>query len=211
MTSAPIPPQHQPAINLPPVTAWLLAANVGVHLLRLILPPELDDRLVYELGFVPSRYHAGQYLSWPALVSPITYQFLHASFLHLGINMLALVAFGAGVEQRLLGRRFLLFYLLCGAAGAAAQFAVGPTDDELLIGASAAISGLFGAILRFRVARQGIWLIVIIWLATDVVTGVSGAGSAEPVAWVAHIGGFAAGLILFPLFDRWRRATNGQA
>jgi len=196
--------RRQPAFNLPPMTKWLLAVNVGVHLLRLILPSDLDDSLVFDLAFMPLRYHAGHWSSWPALVAPITYQFLHASLLHLGVNMLALVAFGAGVEQRILGWRFLLFYLLCGIAGAAAQFAVDPNGAELLIGASAAISGLFGAILRFRVARQGIWLIVIIWLATNVVTGVSGAGSAGPIAWIAHMGGFAAGLILFPLFDRRR-------
>jgi membrane associated rhomboid family serine protease len=202
MTGPEVRSPHQPAFNLPPMTKWLLAVNVGVYLLRLILPAGLDDSLVFDLGFVPLRYHAGEWLSWPAVVSPITYQFLHASLLHLGVNMLALVAFGAGVEQRVSGGRFLVFYLLCGIAGAAAQFVVAPNADDLLIGASAAISGLFGAILRFRVARQGIWLIVVIWLVTDVVTGVSGVGSAEPVAWVAHLGGFATGLILFPLFDR---------
>src|SRR5665213_2715355 len=140
---------------------------------------------------------------WPMIVAPITYQFLHAGFAHIGVNMLSLVAFGAGIEQRLGGWRFLVFYLLSGIVGVLAQFAVAPGSGDVVIGASAAISGLFGGILRFGVFRRGFWILVVLWLVMNAVTGISGIGGAgEPVAWIAHVGGFAAGLILYPLFVR---------
>ena len=189
-------------VNLPPVTTALLLANVLVQAVQWLMPPRLDENALYLFGFLSLRYHGATAWSWPALVSPITYQFLHAGLTHLGVNMLGLVAFAPGVEQRLGGGRFLLFYLLCGVAGAFAQFAATPHSVELLIGASAAVSGVFGAILRFRIARQRFWLIVVLWFIMNFVTGASGMGSTAPIAWVAHIGGFVTGLVLFHLFDR---------
>jgi membrane associated rhomboid family serine protease len=189
--------------NLPPMTRALLVANILVFAAMLLLPDATVDRLVELLGFLPARYGEGTGLTWPALVDPITYQFLHGSFAHVGANMLGLVAFGAGVEQRLGGWRLLVFYLICGVAGALAEFAIDPDSGAVMIGASAAISGLFGAILRFRAFRRGFWALVVLWLLVNAATGITGAGSeAEPVAWVAHIGGFFAGLLLFPLFVR---------
>jgi membrane associated rhomboid family serine protease len=196
---------RQPIFNLPPATKLLLLANVAIHGLRMLLPARVDDAVVATLGFAADRYSEGGWLSWSALLSPFTYQFLHGSVMHLGVNMLGLVAFGSGVEQRLGPWRFLAFYLLCGVAGALAQFAVAPNSDQLLIGASAAISGVFGAIVRFRVAQQSFWIVVAVWMVMNVLAGTTGiAGDIGPVAWVAHIGGFVAGLILFAAFDPTR-------
>ena len=61
----------------------------------------------------------------------MSYQFLHDGFTHVGVNMLGLVAFGAGVERRFGPWRLLGFYLLCGIAGAATQFIVGPGSSDL--------------------------------------------------------------------------------
>jgi membrane associated rhomboid family serine protease len=193
---------RQPILNLPPMTTALLIANVMVAVARWPLPERVDQELLLLFGFLPVRYSGVVPLTWPALVAPVTYQFLHGGLTHLGVNMLGLVAFAPGVEQRLGRWRFLIFYLLCGVAGAFAQWAVGPNSFALLIGASAAVSGVFGAILRFGIARQSFWLVVAIWLVMNFVTGASGMGSSAPVAWIAHIGGFFAGLILFSLFDR---------
>jgi membrane associated rhomboid family serine protease len=197
-------------LNVPPMTAALLLLNVAIHLVRLILPESVDDALLGRLGFVPARYLSGDALSWSALLSPIAYQYLHASFMHLGINMLTLLAFGAGVERRTGPGRYLVFYTLCGLAAALLQFAVDPAGDGVLIGASGAISGLFGAILRFGIARNGFWAIVVIWLVLNYVTGATGdlGATTAPVAWVAHLGGFALGLAIFPLFDRSRPAAR---
>ncbi|HUZ75648.1 MAG TPA: rhomboid family intramembrane serine protease [Stellaceae bacterium] len=208
MTDRPSAP-HQPMFNLPPMTRALLVANLVVFAVMWLLPDDAADTVVALLGFTPARYGAAGVALWPAIVDPVSYQFIHGGFAHIGANMLGLLAFGAGVEQRLGRWRFLAFYLLCGVAGAFTEYAAGPGSAEVMIGASAAISGLFGAILRFRAFRRGFWLLVVLWFLINAVTGVVGVGSeVEPVAWVAHIGGFIAGLLLYPLFVR--REFAGQ-
>jgi membrane associated rhomboid family serine protease len=198
VTSANAAPR-QPVLNVPPTTKALLAANVIAYAVMVILPDRADDAVVALFGFAPSRALVG----WSAFVDPVTYQFLHGGLTHLAVNMMGLLAFGAGVEQRLGRWRFLVFYLLCGIAGAFTQFAVDPASREEMIGASAAISGLFGGILRLSVFRRGFWLLVALWFVLNAATGVAGVGSeGEPIAWIAHVGGFVAGLVLYPLFAR---------
>jgi membrane associated rhomboid family serine protease len=191
------------------VTKGLLIANVAVHVARLLLPPQLDDALLLEFAFIPARYTIPGAFHWTALLDPVTYQFLHGSLLHLGMNMLALLAFGSGVERRIGGWRMLIFALLCGIAAAATHFAVYPTSPDPVIGFSGALSGLFGGILRFIARRGGtrLWPMVVVWLVMNVVTGETGmaGGDGEIIAWVAHTGGFVAGLALFGLFDRRER------
>lgn len=197
---------RQPILNVPTATKALLIVNVVVHLLRLSLPGNLDDAVVTTFAFIPARYTAAGAFGWSALVDPITYQFLHGSFTHLGINMLALLAFGAGVERRIGGLRMAVFALICGVASALIHFVVYPSSIVPVIGASGAVSGLFGAILRLRARgelRRGLWPLVALWIIMDVVSGTIGmGGDGKPIAWVAHIGGFVAGLLLFGLFDR---------
>ena len=209
MSDRPTPPARQPILNLPPITKALLIVNVAVHVLRLLLPAHLDDALVSTFAFIPARYTLADGLGWPALVDPITYQFLHANFIHLGVNMLALLAFGSGVERRIGGWRMLVFFLVCGVVSALAHLAAYPSTPEPIVGASGAISGLFGGVLRFQFGaapgrRRGLWPIIILWIAVNFVvgqTGMPGADSA-PIAWVAHLGGFLAGLLLFDLAAR---------
>jgi membrane associated rhomboid family serine protease len=197
------PDPRQPVFNLPPATRTLVVLNVLVFALILILPVSADDTIIALYGFAPARAFAG----WAAVVDPVTYQFLHGGFTHLAVNMLGLMAFGAGVEQRLGRWRFAAFYLICGIAGAFTEFAVEPQSSEVMIGASAAISGLFGGILRLAVFQRSFWLLVVLWFVMNAATGLAGiGGEGEPVAWVAHVGGFVAGLVLYPLFARRRLA-----
>lgn len=190
--------------NIPPATMGLLLANVSVHLVRMALPANLDDAVVNTFAFVPARYGVPGDLGWAAIVAPVTYQFLHGNWTHLVINMVALLAFGAGVEQRIGAIRMLLFSTLCGIAAATVHFAVYPTSTVQVIGASGAISGLFGAVLRVRVATgtRGLWLLIVLWITMNVIGGQMGMPGDEnmPIAWVAHIGGFLAGLALIGLF-----------
>jgi len=209
VTDHPTSPARQPIFNIPPATRALIVANVAVHLLRLLLAPATDDALVSLLAFVPGRYTGPGGIGWPALVDPVTYQFLHANLIHLGVNMLALLAFGSGVERRLGGGRMVIFYLVCGVASAAVHFVVYPTSLVPIIGASGAISGLFGGVLRLQFGggtggRRGLWPIVIFWIVVNVVLGQAGMPGMEDtaIAWVAHLGGFAAGLLLFNLAAR---------
>jgi membrane associated rhomboid family serine protease len=199
---------RQPIFNIPPVTGALVLANVAVHLLRLLLPPALDDAVIETFAFIPARYGGAEPLSWPAFVDPITYQFLHGNLTHLAINMVALLAFGAGVERRIGGFRMLLLALVCGLAAVALHYVVYPASEEPVVGASGAISGLFGAVLRllFRSRGAGLLPLVALWIVMNVIGGQMGepGDGGAAIAWVAHIGGFLTGLGLIGLFDRRR-------
>jgi len=209
-------PVREPILNLPPAVKALLIANLAVHGVRLLLPAEIDFGVVLTFGFIPARYTLPGLFGWPALVSPASHMFLHGGFMHLLVNMVTLMAFGAGVERRIGGPRFVAFALVCGLVGAAAHLAVYPFSIAPVIGASGAISGLFGGVLRFLTRRHGpaapmagIWPVALLWIGASLLFGLTGLpgegpGGGATIAWAAHIGGFLAGLLLFPLFDRQR-------
>src|SRR5262249_32612652 len=142
---------------------------------------------------------------WPALLSPVTYQFLHAGLAHLFINMTFVMAVGTAVERHLGAWRALAFSLICGIAAAATHLAVYPQEALALVGFSGAASGpVAGAwwmiTRRSSGRRRGIRLLVIsaLWVASNVIFGVTGfpVGDSTPIAWVAHIGGYFSGLVL---------------
>ncbi|HEV8026816.1 MAG TPA: rhomboid family intramembrane serine protease [Stellaceae bacterium] len=208
MTDRPAPSSRQPIFNIPAGTMALLIINIAVHGLRLLLSDSSDDRIVRDFAFIPARYTTGL-LGWPALVDPVTYQFLHANLTHLFVNMLALLAFGSGVERRIGRWRMLALAILSGIIAAGAHLAVYPSSDVPVVGASGAISGLFGAVLRMMSRgmagrRSGLWPLIALWVIVTVIAGQTGMpGEPDaPIAWVAHLGGFAAGLALFGFFDR---------
>jgi membrane associated rhomboid family serine protease len=198
---------YERAINLPPALLWLIGINVAVHLLRQTLSEAADDSLVLTLGLVPAAYTgepAGDW--WSLILAPITYQFIHGGWVHLGVNMLTLAAFGAPVERLLGVRRFLLFYLSAGVVAGFIHVLFSPDSTSPVVGASGAISGVFGGVLMaLRQAGRLSSLLPVagIWIALNVffglVGGTPGAGG-EPVAWTAHIGGFVYGLVALRFF-----------
>jgi len=211
------PPRREPMLNLPPMVTALLIVNVAVHGLRALLPPDTDDWLVGELAFAPGRFTLPGAFDWPALFSPVTYQFIHGGIAHLVINMTFVMAVGTAVERRIGPWRTLAFSLICGVAAAAAHMAVYPYDMAVVVGFSGAASGLFAGALRIMTGRHGLRtnrrLIVVslVWVGVNAAVGVTGMtfGSDAPVAWVAHLGGYAAGLVLLPLFEPRRRWATG--
>ena len=103
------------AINLPPAILWLIVVNVAVQGVRMLIGESADQDIILALGLVPAAYTEepmGNALSLVA--APFTYQFLHGGWVHLGVNMLSLAAFGAPVERLLGPRRFIAFYLSAG-------------------------------------------------------------------------------------------------
>src|SRR6185295_19302766 len=90
-----------------------------------------------------------------AIWSFFTYAFLHAGFNHLLFNLLWLLAFGVPVARRFGAVRFLLFFLVAAAAGAAVHLAVHFGERDVVIGASASVSGAMGAAMRFAFQRGG--------------------------------------------------------
>jgi membrane associated rhomboid family serine protease len=198
----PVPERGEPILRLPPATGWLIATNVAVHVARLLLPDGLDEQVVEALGFDPASLR--QSPDAGILLTLLTYQFLHGSWAHLGINMASLLAFGPGIERPLGPARFIGLYLVCGVMGGLTQAVVMPASaGDLLIGASAGISGLFGALLilwgfhRRGKRPLGILPLALLWIGVMAATGIAGAGAeGAPVAWIAHIGGFVSGMLL---------------
>lgn len=142
--------------------------------------------------------------------------FLHAGFLHIAGNMLFLFVFGNNVEDKLGRIRFVLFYLLCGLAATYAQALVNPQSTGPMIGASGAVAGVLGAYLvmfpraRVRTAFFFFFITVFdvpavivlgVWFVLQFFQGVASvSGGAGGVAYMAHVGGFVAGMLLLALF-----------
>jgi len=144
-------------------------------------------------------------------VSILYSMFLHGSLLHIGGNMLFLWVFGNNIEDRLGKLKFILFYLAAGIAATYAQTIVGPSSAAPLIGASGAITGVLGAyillfprarvrtlIIFFLITAIDIPAIVLlgIWFAMQLLQGVGPAATSGGVAYMAHVGGFIAGMLL---------------
>ena len=148
-------------------------------------------------------------------ITIFTSMFMHGGWLHLGGNMLYLWIFGDNVEDRFGHAKFALFYLLCGIAATVAQVAVSAGSNVPNLGASGAIAGVLAAyiilfprgqvkVLMGRgVVPMPALVVIGLWIVLQFINGVGSiTQSAETggVAYMAHIGGFVAGLVLTFLF-----------
>lgn len=147
----------------------------------------------------------------PTFATLVTFQFLHASLVHVLSNMLVLATFGPDVEALLGHVRFIALYLVCGVLGGLAQVSASPASHVPSIGASAAIAGVLGAYVLHFPTRELVWqipalLVIGLWVGAQFVHGF-GPGSQRAlaeqgggVAYFAHIGGFLAGVLLGGFF-----------
>jgi membrane associated rhomboid family serine protease len=163
--------------------------------------------------------------SAPDWVTVFTAMFMHGGLLHLGGNMLFLWIFGNNVEDSMGPVKFVVFYLLGGLAATALQTAVDPNSAVPNIGASGAVAGVLGGylvlfprarvvtvifiIFFFTIVELPALLILGFWFVQQVLFGYFGlsdpGGEGGGVAYFAHIGGFAFGLIAIKLFASERR------
>lgn len=202
---------HAPLINLPPVTKWMIASFVVVQLIMsFALGSESQYWVMAHLGFVPA-YYTGQFgFGWPMIVGPFTYMLIHGGWLHVGLNSVMMMAFGAGCERALGAKRMILLFVLCGLAAAAFHMALNWGSEAPVIGASGSISGLFAAIMLILYAQNpggmggkyGLWPFILLWIVISVAFGSMGGPGGSTIAWAAHIGGFIAGFAFFPLVMR---------
>ncbi len=201
------------------VTVALILLNtiVFVHELSLGNPDRVE---AFFATFSLTPAHLTQSPSPDSYLTVFTSMFLHGGWMHIIGNMLYLWIFGRNVEDSVGHFKFIVFYLLCGVAAAAAQVAIAPDSTVPMIGASGAISGVLGAyLLLFPRARVlvlfPIWifwrvfyvpalLLLAVWFAMQLLSGlvVLGADTGGGVAFWAHVGGFIAGMLLIPIFKK---------
>ena len=219
-----------PAKNFPYVNIGLIVIN-SVIFIYVLSYGHGFDQLIFTLGFIPARFIAGQSetLFSPAGFLPVfSSMFLHANFIHLISNMWMLWIFGDNVEDCMGHGRYLLFFLLCGVASILAQAISNPQSAIPMVGASGAISGVLGAylityphariltlvpiVILFYIIELPAYFFLGFWFAIQLIQGslyslnsdqVVGGG----VAWWAHIGGFAAGVLFLQIFrcKDWQR------
>jgi membrane associated rhomboid family serine protease len=206
------PPPSEPMFNLPRMTKLLVLVNLGVFLVTEYFPSWLGDEQLYDLAFISARYSGDMDFGMAALTSPVTHLFLHAGWLHLLMNMGSLLAFGAGLERAIGGKKLLALYLASGLVGALLHLLVYPHMQIPMIGASGAVSGLFGGILMMMYYSGGMGTgyrkllpFVLIWVGMAGFFGFFGVpGTDNPIAWTTHIGGFLGGMALYRPILRWR-------
>jgi membrane associated rhomboid family serine protease len=202
--------------TVPLVTYALIVLNVLFFFVEL----SGGDAFIGKWAFVPSRFLANPFGDFLTLISSM---FMHAGWLHLGGNMLYLWIFGDNVEDRFGHARFIIFYLLCGLAATFAQLAFSVGSDIPNLGASGAIAGVLGAyILLFpqgkvrvlqgqRVVQVPALIVIGLWIVLQLFSSIGSIASTTQtggVAYMAHVGGFAAGFVLTFLFRGNRGALS---
>ena len=181
------------------VLAWIIAAALGQSL-------QAD----YALGFLPLRLFvpAVPFPAAPVWLTPLTATLVHSNLVHLGFNMLILLWCGTQVERVLGATGLIVLYVIGAYVAALAQWSVEPHATVPMIGASGAISAVMGAFaLSFGRARpftsnlmvnrwiNVAWLLVA-WTILQAMMGWLGNQQGYLLATPAHVGGFAAGLLL---------------
>ncbi len=221
-----------PTRHFPVATVVLIAVNVAVFAFQLTLPRHglTVEGFFLRAGLVPyevvNRVDVPPDGLVPVWATVFTSMFIHGGWLHIIFNMLYLWIFGNNVEDRMGRARFVAFYLLCGVAAAAAQVVVRPDSLVPMIGASGAVSGVLGAyillfpraqvltvitlVIFFPLIMVPAWVLLLAWFALNLLQAASTIGAETGVAYFAHVGGFAAGLVLVWLFARRRPRLGRQ-
>src|SRR5213596_951191 len=205
LDSGPMVPykDENPTYLTPVVTLGIIAANVLAWVVVQGLGAEQAlAKSVCELGLTPGELlrtarpgtvtPLGEHLECVITNEPhywtiLTSMFMHGGWLHLLGNMWFLWVFGNNIEDAMGHGRFVVFYLLCGVCAAGLQMLVQPRSTVPMVGASGAISGVMGA-----------WILLQFLGGPPQMAGLESGG----VAFFAHIGGFAAGLLLIRAFAR---------
>jgi len=215
-----------PTVLWPLVTIALILANAAVFFYELSLDPRLLESLIYQMGMVPAAVTGSFIPGTGGYFTLVTSMFLHGGWMHVIGNMLYLWIFGNNIEDSMGHLRFILFYLITGLAAAAAHLAFNAASTVPTIGASGAVSGVLGAYLVLfpharvqtlvtlgffiRIIYVPAWVLLLFWIGLQLLNQALAPidPAAGGVAYAAHIGGFAAGLVLIPLFRKHRRRSH---
>lgn len=234
-----VPLKDENPIQITPIVTYILIGfNFLIFLIELMLSPDQLNHFFHLFAVVPQELSAsfnGISVNQPVpeYLTLFTSQFLHASFIHVGFNMLFLWIFGNNIEEELGRIRFILFYLICGVLAAFSQYLLATESIIPSLGASGAIAGVMGAyILKFPQVRiltlipLGIFpyfvrvpafLFLGFWFVQQAFSGISmlevqtavGMESGGVAYW-AHAGGFIFGAIFGPIFGLFSRTSSNE-
>lgn len=225
--------RHQPIFNVPSAVVALIGIFVGIHIVRQLLPVAQEDWFTLALAFIPARY-AGYAAELPggevaSITSFLTHMLVHGDITHLMFNSAWFLAFGGAIALRIGNARFLAFTAITGIVGALTFLMFHFGELVPVIGASGAVSGMMGGVMRFMfsaidnssfaalrdapqtvplmplrqsLADKRIIAVTVIWLALNALSALVIPGiDGGGIAWEAHVGGYAAGFLCFGFFD----------
>jgi len=192
-----------------PIVTWTL---IAINILFFFIELSGGEEFITQWAFTPSLFKASPSAN---VITIFTSMFMHGGWGHLLGNMLYLWIFGDNVEDEMGKVKFLIFYLLCGIAATFAQFSF--NSDSLVpnLGASGAIAGVLGAYILFfpksqvnvlvgrTMTKMSAFIVIGFWFAIQFLSSVASKVSNSDVggvAYLAHVGGFIAGLAMAGLF-----------
>ena len=212
-----------PTSSRPIVTYFLIGICILVFLAQLGSQSYKTGQLFYSYGLIPSVLMGHDQLPMdlyvvPAYLTIFSSMFMHGGFMHIIGNMLYMWIFADNIEDDLGPSRFVIFYLLCGVGAAMAQVLMDTNSQVPMVGASGAIGGVLGGYLINHPKAKVLVLIPFgffsqlikikalyvlgFWFILQFIS--SGGG----VAYAAHIGGFASGMILILFFNKKSKRTT---
>jgi membrane associated rhomboid family serine protease len=205
--------------RFPFINVLLVIVNVLVFVYELQLSRSGLKQFVFAWGFIPAQFWSDPSSAW---LNIFTAMFLHGGWLHIISNMWVLLLFGDNIEERMGSLRYLIFYLLSGAAAALLQAYVLQNSDQPMIGASGAIAGVLGAYLIlfphsriaslvpiffiFTIVEIPAVLFLLFWFGMQIYSGLFSA-QGSGIAWWAHVGGFIFGVLMVSFFAVRRRTV----
>jgi membrane associated rhomboid family serine protease len=208
------------------INTLLILANLAAFVYELSMPNAAAlEIFIQRWALIPSGLLASPI---PQGLTIFTSMFLHGGWMHVVGNMLYLWVFGDNVEDRVGHFRYLLFYLIVGAAAALTQVYFHPASRIPMIGASGAVAGILGAyfvlypsarvlaavpiwiFIRFielpAILFLGFWFVIQALQGVGSITHAPVQGDVGGVAWWAHAGGFVAGMFLIFFFRKKKRS-----
>ncbi len=204
---------EEPAFNAPPVTKYLVASLIFIHILLLVTSPETKSwfytNFSFDISGATAVFQMPTGTGVAGLIFKLTsHMFLHDDFMHLLVNAFMLLAFGAMVERYYGVATFITLFLICGWVGAMSEYAVSVNEGGILYGASGAVFGMMGATMRLMLPKMGMQKVVAfaaVMMGLNLLIGMSPLGQMltggdATISWAAHLGGFVAGTLLSLLF-----------
>ena len=205
-----------------PILSWIILIScVLIFIYQKNLGYHFEQKTLLSFGMIPSVLFSIKQLSDELVIIPsymtlITSMFLHGGWMHLIGNMAYLYIFGDNIEDRLGKIKFLIFYLFCGIFAGLSQALIDVNSEIPMIGASGAISGILGAYLILfpkKEIRVFFWFFIFIKIFRIPAMYVIGCwifiqffslnnSEESNIAYLAHIGGFIAGIILILIFRK---------